>query len=269
MKSDKTDIIIFGGQSNMQGQSETLLNDDVIDGCIEYRYLTDSFVPLKNPVGEYIKNDGCAGEAFTGDLILEEDKFIIWLNNIALGASTDGNTNLVPTFCRSYRKQCGNNVIAIHAAKGATRIDQWLGDSKSYEILVKKASRAIDGCQNKGKVYFVWFQGESDALAATCASVYEQRMIELKNNLKCDIGIDKFAIIRVGHFAGDDRDIEIMEAQESVCCNDSDFVMLTRVTASLYGKNEYMNPFVKGHYSAKGLEYIGDIAGTALARVDR
>ena len=49
-----TDILIFSGQSNMQGQTESDPMDKPVAGASEYRLLTDSFVPLKNPVGEDI-----------------------------------------------------------------------------------------------------------------------------------------------------------------------------------------------------------------------
>ena len=46
------DIIIFGGQSNMQGQTEGLPQDNaLVQGALEYRYLTDEFIPLLHPVG--------------------------------------------------------------------------------------------------------------------------------------------------------------------------------------------------------------------------
>ena len=43
----KTDILIFAGRSNMQGQTEALPfpNKPVAD-ALEYRHLTDSLVPL-------------------------------------------------------------------------------------------------------------------------------------------------------------------------------------------------------------------------------
>ena len=50
----KTDIIIFGGQSNMQGQTDYLSECEQVQDAVEYRFLTDSFVPLKNPTGEDI-----------------------------------------------------------------------------------------------------------------------------------------------------------------------------------------------------------------------
>ncbi len=268
MSCNKTDIIIFGGQSNMQGQSECLLNGYAAEGCMEYLYITDSLVPLKNPCGEYIKIDGSVGEEFKGDLIANEDEFIKWLNSIALGASFEGGTNMIPAFCKSYRKECGNNVVAVSAAKGSTRLIKWLEGSKEHEILIKKASAAIGKCNRINKIYFVWLQGESDALSSVSAKEYEEKLIEFKNQLKQKLGIDKFAIIRVGRFTNDDRDLEIIKAQEAVCCNDSDFVMLTRITTSINEKAEYMNPVFRGHYSAKGLEYIGEVAGATLARLE-
>ena len=42
-----------------------------------------------------------------------------------------------------------------------------------------------------------------------------------------ELGIDKFGVIRVGRFAGDDRDQEIIDAQEAVCENGDDFLLLT------------------------------------------
>ena len=35
------DIIIFGGQSNMQGQSEALISTEIVPNSYEYKYLTD------------------------------------------------------------------------------------------------------------------------------------------------------------------------------------------------------------------------------------
>ena len=58
-----TDILIFSGQSNMQGQTESDPMDKPVAGASEYRLLTDSFVPLKNPVGEDI-----------GELLLASDR---------------------------------------------------------------------------------------------------------------------------------------------------------------------------------------------------
>ena len=56
------DIIVFSGQSNMQGQTEglpTLTSPlPVVDGALKYRYLTDLLEPLLHPVGEDIVING-------------------------------------------------------------------------------------------------------------------------------------------------------------------------------------------------------------------
>ena len=47
------DILIFGGQSNMQGQTEGLPeNNAPVQGALEYRVKTDELIPLQHPVGE-------------------------------------------------------------------------------------------------------------------------------------------------------------------------------------------------------------------------
>ena len=35
------DVIIFGGQSNMQGQSDTLTSAEVVADCYEYKFLAN------------------------------------------------------------------------------------------------------------------------------------------------------------------------------------------------------------------------------------
>ncbi|MBR3934798.1 MAG: hypothetical protein IKJ68_12950 [Clostridia bacterium] len=264
----KYDVIIFGGQSNMQGQTEALSECAQKEGCFEYRYLTDSLVSLKNPVGEYIKTDGTAGCPFVGDPVAEEDKFVEWKNGLCVGAATDGNTNLVPSFCQSYREACSRDVVAVHASKGATYISDWLKGTPGYEMIVKKTKAAVLKAKNVENIYFVWLQGESDACNSLTKGDYEKSITELKNSLKEDLGIKKFGIIRVGHFAGDKRDDEIINAQEAVCQMDDDFVMLTRLTSELELTKKYMNPYAKGHFSARGLELIGEVAGTFLGEIE-
>ena len=44
------DVIIFGGQSNMQGQTESLPeNNAPVQGALEYRYKTNELVSLQHP----------------------------------------------------------------------------------------------------------------------------------------------------------------------------------------------------------------------------
>ena len=109
---NNTDLIIFSGQSNMEGESERLpeINDPVV-GAAEYRFLTDELVLLLHPVGEHIGKDGRACAVYPDNLSKT-------LEASALLASSGDKANMVPFFCKTYVEATGRNVVAVHAAKG-------------------------------------------------------------------------------------------------------------------------------------------------------
>lgn len=247
------DVIIFSGQSNMQG-STAQSGTEIAKGCLEYKYLSDTFVELVDPVGEDI-SDG---------LLL---------------ASNGGCGTLVPSFCRTYAKRQGN-VVAIHCARGNTSIKEWEVGSERYQLLIQKVKKGIEKVKQNyelGKVYFVWLQGESDALQKNSEEGYLNALVNLKNAIKKDVGIDKFGIIRVGYFAeyahwvkdaGIKEDEAIMRAQERAVKEDKDFVMLTRICSKLSLKKKCLNPKEYGpHYNNKALSLIGKKAGKTLAKL--
>lgn len=256
----KKDIILFLGQSNMQGQTEKLSETVAVENAFEYKYLTDQLVPLKNPTGESITKD-----LKEGFLLTDMNDLGRWLSLHALGMSSHGNTNMLPEFCREYIKQSGRQVVAVHAAKGSTKISFWLTDG--YNAIVQKTLGAINkvGKENVSGVYCVWLQGESDALSSTTTEDYMSALIEFKNRLKCDVGLEKFGIIKVGAFAMDGRDDAIFKAQEQACEEDSDFVMVTRITEKLLAEPKCLNPDAFGHYGSYGQEVLGRSAGKNLA----
>lgn len=258
------DVLIFGGQSNMQGQSERLSNTDVVDEAWEYRYLEDALVPLRNPVGENIRTDKTKGIAHEkgGD----GQK---WLREHVTGWSASGNTNLVPEFCKAYIRVTGSKVAAVHAAKGSTQISDWLPGTVGFELLVEKTKAAIQKLQpvyRVERIFFVWLQGESDAIARVGKDAYMDFMVCLNAGLKESLGIDAFGVIRVGRFTGDDRDQQIIDAQDAVCEQNQDFIMLTRLASEMNQMPQYMNPYVPGHFSAEGLELLGKSAGETLGK---
>lgn len=262
----KADIIIFSGQSNMVGCAECLSEDNIVEGAFEYKYLENALTPLKNPVGEDITFDGKRGEVF-----MQDDKTGTRERTYATESAAWSHTNLVPAFCRAYIKCTKASVVAVHIAKSATEICEWLPQTRRYDFLVKKASAAIETTRSKfdvGNIYFVWLQGESDAIAARSKKYYKQKITALNDALKTDLGIDKFGVIRVGRFTNDARDDEIISAQDEICVENGDFLMLTTIAAELCSKPEYMHPApeARGHYSAKGLELLGRTAGEALGR---
>lgn len=260
----QTDILIFGGQSNMQGQSEALVPTENNGRMLEYKYLTDSFVPLQDPVGENVRYDGGCGNPVIKGCDLRK-----WLEDHVAGAACYGNTNLVPSFCHTYSEMTGNRAIAAHIAKGSTVIAQWLPGTDGYAILKNKASAAITKARadfGAGRIFFIWLQGESDAIAGNSKEYYKEKMTILSEALQADVGIEKFGIIRVGCFTNDQRDLEIIAAQDEICRENADFLMLTDIATQLNTQPQYMNPEVKGHYSAAGLKKLGAEAATALAR---
>ena len=247
------DIIIFSGQSNMQGSTNEPGCSKALN-CLEYKFLIDEFVKVQDPVGEDI-----------GDGILL--------------APANGCGSLVPAFCTAYSKKKGD-VIAMHCARGGTAIAEWKVGTTRYNTLIEKCKRGIAKAKENfdiGKIYFVWLQGESDAVCGNSEEYYLSALIELKDNLKKDLEIDKFGIIQVGYFAEyapwkhdttkiDDENI--MRAQERAAKEDKDFVMLTDICAELSVKNEYLNPKEHGpHYNNRALDIIGEKAGSALAEL--
>ena len=261
------DILIFGGQSNMQGQTENLTNTDIVEHAYEYRMLEGKYVPLKNPVGENIRYDRSKDN--TSMEAKKQMSHEEVLSTFVLLASCDGHTNLVPEFCRSYlaHSDGGAEVLAVPVAKGSTQIHEWLPGTEGYKAILEKTRAAISCAEKEyevGHVFFTWLQGESDAIAGVSKDTYKERLVQLNSALKSDFGIEKFGIIRVGCFTNDEKDWEIIDAQSEICRENSDFLMLTDIATTLNKLPEYMNPYVAGHYSAKGLEKLGAEAGKTL-----
>ncbi|MBR5192701.1 MAG: hypothetical protein IKW33_04790 [Clostridia bacterium] len=247
------DILIFAGQSNMQGSSGEI-GVEIAENCLEYKFLTDKFVMVKDPVGENI-GDG-----------------IFW-------QSTNGGGSLIPSFCNAYAKKKGS-AVAIHCARGNTSIALWKPGTERYKALVEKCKCGIVRSGENfdiNKIYFIWLQGESDALKKNTEEGYLNELKELKNALKKDLGINKFCIIKVGYFAEyaewqpdatKINDEYIMNAQERAVKEDEDFVILTRICAKLSLKKRHLNPKENGpHYNNRALNIIGRKAGKALAKL--
>ena len=257
------DVILFCGQSTMQGQSERLSFSGIVENAYEYKWLTDKTVPLCDPVGENITYSLEAGCEVSRDTVASR-----WLEKHVTGSACYGHTTLVPSFCQAYTALTGREVLALHIAKGSTTIDQWLPGSDGYAMIVRKSLAALKNISAE-HIYLAWLQGESDAIFKKSCEDYKKELRTLCSALKEDIGLERFGIIRVGRFAGDRRDDEIISAQTEVCANDSDFLMLTEASEELYKSPEHMSPNVPGHFSAKGLEEIGRAAAETLAKLSK
>lgn len=241
------DIILFSGQSNMQGQTEACPPRDIVPRACEYRYLTNEIRPLCHPVGEDID----------GGLLL---------------AAHEGHGSLIPDLCRTYGELCDRAVMAVHVARGSTTVADWQPETDRYAALIAKARGAIGaardhfGEESIDNIYFLWLQGESDAILGVSQADYEASLLRLRDALAADLPIDAFCLIRVGKFVNDDRDLAIIRAQEALAAADQ-FVLLTRATGVCTQDARYLNPYVSGHYGNAGMALIGKAAGQNLARL--
>lgn len=239
-----SDVLIFGGQSNMQGQSECRPAAVAATGILEYKYLKNAAVPLCDPAGEDI-----------GERLL---------------AAHEGHGTLLPAFCRAYRRMCGADVLAVHAAKGATKIADWQRTGQRYKTALQKITGGVrfaeENLAGADRIFYIWLQGESDALAGTSEEEYLCRLKEYREALCEDAGIDVFCIIRVGYFTADGiNDVAIMRAQDAAARQEG-FLMLTDVAARLSKDARFLNPHAAGHFNNRGLRLLGGIAGRALGR---
>lgn len=255
-----TDIIVFSGQSNMEGQTEKLLDSSPVENAYEYKYATDSLIVLRDPFGENLRYDGTQG------VMYEDQMGMSWHAEHALGGSAYGNSTLVAEFCRVYIEKTKRSVIAVGAAKGAETVEYFSKGGRGYDIIVKKTNAAKKHSNDlSGNVYLVWLQGESDALESKSKEKYIEQIKKAAEDLKDDIGLTRFCVIRVGRFTNDERDLQIIEAQDEVCKTDPLFLMLTDEATELNKIPEYMNPEAAGHFSAAGLYKLGRDAANALA----
>lgn len=240
----QTDLLIFSGQSNMQGQTGAFPDpNEPVENAWEYRLKDDACIPLRHPCGEDV-----------GELLLGADR---------------GQGSLVPAFCRAYVQGTRNRVIAVHAAKGATTIAEWQEGGPRFAKLVEKINgarrRQSAACETPGKVYLIWLQGESDALAGTSAAEYESALERFRRSLNRAVGLDAFFLIRVAKFACDGRDLPILQAQERLC-RSGEFILLTRMAGRLQQSERYLNPQAANHFNNAGMELLGRVAGENAAK---
>ena len=150
------DVIFFGGQSNMEGQTDKIPSDtSPVPGAVEYKFLTNTFVPLQHPAGEDVPP--------------------------YLFGANYGHGSLLPDFCRSYLSVSHSKVAAVHAAKGATALAEWMPGGELYAAAVKKQQAALEALGDQvDRVFYVWLQGESDAILGVSEEEYLKKLIEEK-----------------------------------------------------------------------------------------
>lgn len=254
------DILIFTGQSNMNGQTDEYRECSAIKNAFEYHLLTDSLRPLKDACGENLRLDYTRGVPF------DRNDGNGWRAAHVLGQAI--GSSLLPAFCKSYTERTSRTVVAVHAAKGAAAIADFAEGGSLYKAILKKAR----GARNREEaelgvkhVYMIWLQGESDALLDTGEAEYLRQLKAFIDACKRELGIERFGMIKVGRYTNDKRDDAIMRAQEAACAEGALCLMLTHAAPELTACAACMHPMVPGHFSTLGLDTLGEIAGNAMA----
>lgn len=245
------DFFMMSGQSNMQGQSEGPPEPPpkLLDGVSawEYHHLSGTLIPVAHPSGEDIIRNGEA---------------------LLLGAH-QGFGGLLPDFASAYAHASGHNACYAHCAKGATTMAEWQKGTARFACAVEKALGALKLLEKEEysvqNACLVWLQGESDGIINTGKDEYARLLLRFWQDLKKEVPLKKFLIIRVGYFHHFPCE-PIMQAQEKLCQTQPDFHMISRLASTFTVENGLMQgetaPY---HYTNRGYAVIGADAGKNAA----
>jgi len=243
-EQNEVDLIVFSGQSNMQGQTESLSGDlTETPAAYEYKHLAGgNYEPVRHPCGENYEN-------------------------ASLLAAHQGFGSLPPCFAREYTS-LGKIPLVVHAAKGATTISEWQPETQRYADFIAKVNGAT---QNIAKIQkkinhniMLWCQGESDGICGTSKTAYKQMFLTFWEAVKRDTPLTACYIIRISAFSDIEKDAVIMAAQEELSREQPDIFMLTRMTGTFTEKNGKMGGdtipgSAFGHYTTAAFQELGEI----------
>ena len=268
-KNKKTiDILVFAGQSNMMGHGNAASAPAVAKKTV-YAYL-----PVSSP-GKISKFSEPFGKN-------ENDKYI---NNV-MGEENLATGSMVAAFAKAYNKTTKTPVLAVPCAMQGTGSYKW--NETLYQAIISRTVSAKKAAKKAGysvgRVYLVWMQGESDALAmqrnedGTCDSTMspEEHIKNVRSmfkKVKKKTGLSKCFVIRIPSFYGSQKDPYgekwsnyyklIQNAQITLCADYDDFVMAYSNTPKL-GKKYLQADGM--HLTQSALNKVGKAAGTATGK---
>jgi uncharacterized protein YjdB len=123
--SDEYDLLLFGGQSNMQGYPQLSAAEE-LQSSFSYEYFlgTDELAYIKHPSGEVItKIDPFTGSNFnaTRPATASDERYVVNDVLIETPLPSKRGSSMVPWFSKFYELY-GRKSISIHAAEGASAI---------------------------------------------------------------------------------------------------------------------------------------------------
>lgn len=237
------DVILFMGQSNVGGANGNAKEAPaLIEGAgYEYRAVTDpdALHVLTEPFGEN-ENRGTL-----------DDRGIM-----------ERRGSLATAFVNAYYQKTGTPVVAISASRGSSSVEGWLSRGRKEEAADRLALAKKQLKKEKIRIrhiYMVWFQGEADVNLKTTKEEYKAALTGLVDYMQ-EQGVETCFVIQMG--PGAKKTIyheEIMKAQEELCGESEDFVLVSQLPSILQGED--MTDEGGVHFTQKALNLIGTDAG--------
>ncbi|MBE5871704.1 MAG: hypothetical protein E7294_10655 [Lachnospiraceae bacterium] len=242
--TDKVDLIIFSGQSNMMGHGDAKGAPKLTDGAAyEYKSVTDKkrLNVLKEPFG-YKQDSG----------------------NLVNGAYCTGS--MVTSFCNAYYQKTKTPVVAVAASKvGAGSV---AFSTVIYKDIEKRIRQSVKAVRKMGlkidHCYLVWMQGENDVCAGTLTDEYVERIGGMFRKIVKDTKVEKCMVIKTGSYVYNMGAEEladpkaVLEAQEKICRQYKCAVLISDKAPKL-GQEYYQWDMI--HLNQEALNLVGRDAG--------
>jgi len=239
--TNKVDVIVFAGQSNMAGQGGLASEaPELIQGAgYECKAVTDptQIVPITEPFG------------------LGQDTPL-------MNDAPYRNGTLVTSFVNAYYKQTKVPVVGVSVTRVGTTSNQW--NESYYTEVISRYKKACAALKERGikvrKKYMVFFQGESDALIGNTAKTYKKNTISMFDKVQRKTKIEKCFLIRIGTLQSDKTLFDDVSAMQTKMCKVYKDFVLVSTKANALSKKHYQSDGL--HINQQGLNKIGKEAGT-------
>ncbi len=229
------DVILFSGQSNMQGAAGVASTQLPTEGTAwEYRASTNSIKTLTSDVGE---TTATSDAAMSG--------------------------SLVTSFAKEYVSKFDRKVMAVHSAKSGITSALWLPDGGILEAAESRYNNAITYIEGSsyftvGRRLFVWLQGESDMQYSDYKDTYKSNFLAIRDDIITNTDIEQFLLIRVGNSPS--RALSAVKpvviAQNELAYEHSDIIMGTKSGYEMSFTPSLMKEDML-HYNITALDALG------------
>lgn len=249
-----TALFLLAGQSNAVGQGDSSSSVTCSHAtAYEYKEVSDSLVPLADPVGE---NTAAFQQANTG--------------------------SVAPAFAKTYHELSGQKIVILSAARGGSschvkaeldHMGTWDEQGKlllmgpaiqKTKSALRKTGSSLDG--------ILWLQGERDANAINAkqltAQEYKESLLSVISRFRKAFGEVPFYIVLTGYYK--DHPVESFDAvravQEEISHQLKKVYVVFRDTDQ-FEKKGWMKDAI--HYDQAALNVVGENSAMEIFKIQR